>query len=153
MGGMEAAHPHRLVYTSSAFGPFDQATLDEIVEVARRRNGADGITGMLLYHDGNILQVLEGPRENVIACYDRIEKDPRHHGCIVLQSEGVAGRTFAQWEMAYVPFGDLDAGGRDGFFDLQNLRHTEEFGIAGDDPKTRIFVERFMDCFSDLTLA
>lgn len=147
---MDTVLPHRLVYVSSAAAAYDQATLDEILAVARHRNGADGITGMLLYHDGNVLQVLEGPRESVTACYERIEKDPRHHGCIVLQSEAVTGRTFAEWEMAYVPFEALSPQKRDGFFDLQNLRQSDEFDVASDDPKTRIFVERFVAGFTDL---
>lgn len=144
--------PHRLVYISSAAIPYGQPVLDDILDVARRRNRADGVTGMLLYHDGNILQVLEGLEESVTACFGRIAKDPRHVGCIVLQSEDVAGRTFARWDMAYVPFADLDAGERDGFFDLQTLKQREIMRVAEDDPKTRIFIDRFIESFTDLSV-
>lgn len=142
--------PHRLVYISSAPIPYGQSALDDILDVARRRNGAEGITGILLYHDGNILQVLEGPREPVIGCFERIAKDPRHVGCIVLQSEEVSDRTFAQWEMAYVPFADLSGCEQDGFLDLQTLRQTKEPGVAQDDPKTRIYIDQFLQSFPDL---
>jgi hypothetical protein len=43
--------PHRLVYISSAPIPFGQSALEDILDVARRCNGAEGITGILLYHD------------------------------------------------------------------------------------------------------
>jgi hypothetical protein len=142
--------PHRLIYVSSAVTPYDQADQDDILAVARQRNSAEGITGMLLYHDGNILQVLEGPEDRVTACFDRIAQDPRHQGCIVLQSEAVAGRTFAQWDMAYVPFVELSTQDKEGFLDLLALRQSEKMRAVEDDPKAQIFIDRFLASFSDL---
>ena len=49
-----------LAYVSSTCGLL---TVDDIVNTlaaSREKNGKQGITGMLLYKDGNVLQILEG---------------------------------------------------------------------------------------------
>lgn len=38
---------------------------------SRSNNVRDGISGMLLYRDGDFLQVLEGPEDKVRAAFDR----------------------------------------------------------------------------------
>ena len=98
---------HRLVYLSSLTGSPDRLDLDGLFRAARTKNSAEDITGLLLYHDGNFFQVLEGPRENVLACYDRIQADRRHTGCVTLLSEEIGSRMFSEWQMAYVPYTDL----------------------------------------------
>jgi hypothetical protein len=49
-----------LVYVSSATKPFSPDELSELLAQARVDNAALGITGMLLYSNGNFMQVLEG---------------------------------------------------------------------------------------------
>ena len=97
---------HSLVYVSSATELFDRAELDEILAESRRNNEAAGVTGMLLYKDGNLMQVLEGDEEAVQATYARISADPRHRGLMVLLKEAVEDRQFEDWTMA---FRDLEA--------------------------------------------
>jgi hypothetical protein len=66
---------------------------------------------MLLYKDGNLMQVLEGDGPAVHALYERIAEDPRHRGALVLLDEEQPERQFADWSMAYR---DLDVPGTDG---------------------------------------
>jgi len=66
-----------LVYVSSAVEPFSKTELVELLHVARANNERLGITGMLLYRDGNFMQVLEGEEPVVRDLYARIERDPR----------------------------------------------------------------------------
>ena len=49
-----------LVYVSSAVRPFSKSELVELLNVTRDNNSRLGVTGMLLYRDGNFMQVLEG---------------------------------------------------------------------------------------------
>jgi hypothetical protein len=88
----------QLVYVSDLVNK-DATELAPILESAVRRNSADGITGMLLYSDGNFLQVLEGTQENVRATYERICRDPRHRNITLLTEEEVPGRQFPHWSM------------------------------------------------------
>jgi hypothetical protein len=95
-----------LVYVSSAAPPFSGDELRALLATCRKNNAALGITGMLLYKDGNFMQVLEGEEEAVRGLYDRIIADHRHKGEITLQQGFTEGRQFPDWSMG---FRDLDS--------------------------------------------
>ena len=90
-----------LVYVSSATELFTVAQLDTLLERSRANNTKLGITGMLLYRDGNFMQLLEGDEAAVDVLFRRIAVDPRHHGCQVLLKSQAEQRMFAQWSMAF----------------------------------------------------
>ncbi|HVR76154.1 MAG TPA: BLUF domain-containing protein, partial [Planctomycetota bacterium] len=83
-----------LLYVSSAVKPFSQPALVKLLEKSHVNNAKRGITGMLLYKDGNFMQVLEGEEEAVRALYARIALDPRHRGLITLLQGPQAERQF-----------------------------------------------------------
>ncbi len=90
-----------IVYVSSARNlPTDEA-LEMMLQGARRKNTQLGITGMLLYGDGNFMQLLEGPETAVRELYAKIRRDPRHHMVTTILEEGGQPREFADWSMAY----------------------------------------------------
>lgn len=90
-----------LVYVSSARRLLEDAELEAILLVSRRNNLRDEITGMLLYKGGNIMQVLEGPEDKVLALVEKLRQDPRHHGLLILLRSHIAERQFDQWAMAF----------------------------------------------------
>lgn len=92
---------HRLIYKSLAKHDMAPSEIDEILTVARRRNEADGITGLLIYHQRMFLQILEGPEDRVNACYDRVRKDPRHSGVFKLSERSANKPAFSKWFMGY----------------------------------------------------
>lgn len=96
----------QVVYTSSALSrhmPLDE--VKQILRASRTNNTSKAITGLLLYRDGSFAQFLEGPADAVDSLYDKIERDPRHHGVIRVLRQSVTKRDFRQWSMA---FRDLD---------------------------------------------
>jgi hypothetical protein len=96
-----------LVYVSSVVPPLSPAQLADLLSISRQRNSEVGITGMLLYKDGNVMQVLEGEEAAVQQLYSRIGRDPRHRGLQTLLQGPVEGRQFPDWSMG---FRDLRAG-------------------------------------------
>jgi hypothetical protein len=74
----------KLCYVSSSCQDLSSEELLGILTAARVNNARIGVTGMLLYHDGNFMQVLEGPPDVLDALYQRVCADPRHHGVIKL---------------------------------------------------------------------
>lgn len=94
---------HRLVYVSAATTEFSDAELRELLSVARSNNSARGVTGMLLYHQGSFIQVLEGAQPEVESIYAKIEQDPRHENSTILLKGDADERTFEGWAMGYVP--------------------------------------------------
>jgi hypothetical protein len=102
-----------LTYVSSATELMDDDQLVTLLRTIRPINEQLGITGMMLYRGGNIIQTLEGPTEAVKATYDRIRRDPRHRGVILLWQEEVTERHFADWSMGFhnatgLPLDDLE---------------------------------------------
>lgn len=95
-----------LVYASSATRPFSESDLSDLLATSRENNARVGITGMLLYKDGNFMQVLEGEERAVRALYGKIGIDPRHKGEITLVRGFAGGRQFPDWSMG---FRDLDS--------------------------------------------
>ncbi|WP_137179324.1 BLUF domain-containing protein [Roseomonas sp. AR75] len=88
----------QLIYASRPFG-FDAAALEDILAVARHRNAQDGITGALICRHDLFMQVLEGPRAAVTACFGRILRDDRHVEVSLLWSGDAAARLFPDWTM------------------------------------------------------
>ena len=73
-----------IVYASSTLQPFTKPELQALLEQARQKNAKLGLTGMLLYKDGNFMQVLEGEKEAVTKLAAIIERDPRHKRVLIL---------------------------------------------------------------------
>jgi hypothetical protein len=138
---------------SSYDGEDTPTDMDAILESARVNNRADGITGLLIFHDGSFFQVLEGPREKVLACYARIERNLLHRGCTVLESKEIERRNFTGWDMAYVPFAELDAAHQKNFIDLQTLKKTGKMDELSRDRRTGFLVNAFLTSFVDLQVA
>lgn len=112
---------HQLIYVSTALRIFSNVEIGEILSSSRRHNSEVGITGLLLSHDGNFFQMLEGEEQAVSACYARIEKDPRHKSPIVLLKKQTQGRVFPNWSMGHAKPGDMSEEHRDIVVSLSNL--------------------------------
>ena len=89
------------VYVSSASRPLREEEILEILRVARLNNEKLDITGMLLYRGGNFLQVLEGPSGAVDTVLQKIKRDPRHQGIILMSRKKIEERLFGDWRMAF----------------------------------------------------
>jgi hypothetical protein len=91
----------RIIYISSATAPMSDAALAALVAQARSFNADHGLTGMLIYAEGNFLQLLEGDEREVDELYERISRDPRHAHLIRLERTPIARRVFAGWNMGF----------------------------------------------------
>ncbi len=90
-----------VAYVSTAAHVLSVEELADILAISRERNVRDGITGLLLYHDGSILQVLEGPEPEVRATMARIQQDARHYQITILLDQPIGERAFAGWAMGF----------------------------------------------------
>jgi hypothetical protein len=97
----------QIVYMSSLVADSPEL-LPAILEVAVRNNKQNSITGMMLYADGNVMQVLEGERDVVLKTFKAIDSDPRHSGIFVLIEQEVATRQFASWSMGFKQLSEAD---------------------------------------------
>jgi hypothetical protein len=93
---------HEIVYVSAAKRLFNPLELSELLRIARRNNERAGVTGILLYHEGSFLQLLEGERSGVEAIYETVRADPRHWRVTILREGPVPERRFSSWSMGFV---------------------------------------------------
>lgn len=95
-----------LIYVSTAVYLLSSEELLDILHVSRRNNEVGPVTGLLLYKDGNFMQVLEGPEEAVMNIFGKILRDTRHTDIIVISKEPITAREFADWRMAFLNLDD-----------------------------------------------
>jgi hypothetical protein len=102
----------RLMYASRAAANLDNEEVTAILRKSRVANAREGITGALcLCNSGRLfIQVLEGGRDAVSRCYNRITADARHADVTLLQFDEIGERRFAGWSMGQVNMARLNPG-------------------------------------------
>ena len=93
--------PHCIIYFSTSSWSFTSEDIQEILQQSRSWNAQVGITGVLLYMHGHIIQVLEGDKPAVDALFERIKKDPRHKQIICVLNQSIEALLFSHWSMGY----------------------------------------------------
>jgi hypothetical protein len=90
-----------LTYVSTATMPFSKVDLLDLLTKSRKTNASLGISGMLLFKDGNFLQSLEGEKKNIESLYEKIALDTRHKTVVILSMEYCSERSFPDWSMGF----------------------------------------------------
>ena len=80
---------------------FTDEQLSELLVKSRRNNETRGISGLSLYSDGNILQVLEREKETVVSMYGHIGEDRRHSGILLMMEGETEIRNFPDYSMGF----------------------------------------------------
>lgn len=110
----------RLIYGSRAVNPLQQEDLLKILAAARQHNASHAITGMLVFANGDFLQVLEGKHPDIEALYLRICADARHRNCRVLIDTEIQERIFSDWSMGFREIDKITLTRLPGFIDFFN---------------------------------
>ena len=124
---------YQLIYTSSATPSLDDFALREIAQSSSFNNQQIGVTGLLLFHQGSILQVLEGDKESVLAVYEKVKLDERHTGCMILSTRMSEQREFSDWFMGY-----KNVSGRAGCESLFALNRSNLDNIMPENPSPEL---------------
>lgn len=131
-----------LIYVSYASQSMSDDELKPILEVSRRNNTANGITGMLLYRDGFFIQVLEGEKEMVDSTFRKIAVDPRHGNVLEICENEITERTFSHWQMGFNHIQEYQLKQMEGYTDY--LESPADFMRAKPD-RALMLLEAFRD--------
>jgi hypothetical protein len=112
---------NQVVYSSAAVEVFSEVRLSELLLRARANNERLEVTGMLLYHEGSFLQVLEGEAAVLESLFTVISADKRHHRVMPLLRREVEERHFGDWRMGFASLKNLPAN-VPGYSDYLRLR-------------------------------
>lgn len=101
---------YELLYMSMSPDGFFEPELKELLQQARLKNNALGVTGMLVYCGWEFIQILEGEEDVVKDLYQTIFNDPRHRSVEVFYQGAIQQRAFTGWSMAFQVFDESDLG-------------------------------------------
>jgi hypothetical protein len=91
----------RIVYISASRIRQTEKSVAAILSVARARNTAAEVTGLLLGGGAWWLQLLEGERPKLEPVWQSIRSDPRHNPVLLVQRRPIRRRGFGDWAMQY----------------------------------------------------
>ena len=97
---------HQVIYVSAATQLFSKAELLQLLTLVREKNQRLAVTGMLLYKDGDFIQLLEGEESVVKQVLDKIKVDRRHRYVTVILQNDVESRLFPDWSMGFRDLSD-----------------------------------------------
>ncbi|OUJ72672.1 BLUF domain-containing protein [Hymenobacter crusticola] len=125
---------YHLVYQSSATALMSEKELEVLLMQARSWNTDHHLTGVLLYSNGDIMQVLEGSTEEVAFIFDKIKLDPRHRDVIKLADGEIKERNFSQWSMGFKAVEPADFMHLAGFLNVNKQNYlTAHSGYSAND--------------------
>jgi hypothetical protein len=129
---------YQFVYVSSEVITFTEERLQKLLEISRRKNSECGVTGLLLYVNGNFIQLLEGAKKDVLVTISRIRADNRHRGMNTLLDAECEKRDFENWSMGFKRVDGLEAETFSGY---------SEFLSRDNDPSAQASAARQMLAF------
>jgi hypothetical protein len=124
---------YHVVYQSTATKEFTEPELLALLSQSRAWNTAHELTGVLLYSQGYILQVLEGSQQEVHSIFDRIQKDHRHLNVVKLADGPLAHRSFAEWSMGFLAIQPTNYERLAGYFNPLQTKHLATMPEQGKD--------------------
>ena len=126
---LEQSEPiYQLLYISASNHNFTEDELCELLKIARKKNEAVGVSGMLLYHNNSFIQALEGSQAEVERIYQRIAKDTRHTESRVLFRGEIVAHDFDGWSMGFYRSKQSQSENLEGFhqFLSQGIRQNDK---------------------------
>lgn len=89
---------YRIVYVSKAVGETGQSvqSLAHILGAAERNNRRDEVSGAMMFHGDEIVQIVEGARTDLDRLMRRVGADPRHCDLVVVEDRPVMQRRYRE---------------------------------------------------------
>ena len=109
---------YTIIYVSRATEETSAQMLEDILSHSRHNNPKAGISGMLLYKDGEFMQAIEGEERAVTELMEKISEDSRHSEILVLSKKNIPHRFFKNWSMG---FENISGDKKEGQFDVQSF--------------------------------
>ena len=132
---------HRIIYLSSVSKDLTNEEVHNLLLLSKINNKKNNISGLLLFIDGNFIQVLEGDKDTINDLFQKIEKDTRHKNVTKVIEDTIESRQFENWDMGFSVINSKDLREEHDFknFDFDNIFSKTDF-IA------ETFISTFLKC-------
>ena len=97
---------YTLCYVSSSNDNLSAKDLEHLFKVNKRNNTDLDVSGILIYNNGNFLQILEGDEKKVKSLFKKIQGDSRHNNLITLINNSIDERIFHDYDSGFIHFED-----------------------------------------------
>lgn len=92
----------QLIYCSKGINNLTEENIESIWLNSIIKNTMHSIQGILLFHDNQFIQLLEGKKDDVKALYENIIKDERHYDVTLIGTQNIEKEEFKKWAMGYI---------------------------------------------------
>ena len=137
-----------LIYYSTATAMFSTDDLILLQKQCVKGNIPLGITGILLYNKGSIMQILEGEANVVEPLFEKIKIDKRHEDVYQLNNYTITERSYKDWSMQFKVISDQNWSKLENFIKVDNV----EGGIHPVRTSTNIRLVMLIDTFINIAL-
>ena len=110
-----------LIYYSTAINMFSTEDFILLQKQCIEGNIPFGITGILLYNKGSIMQILEGEATSVEPLFEKIKIDKRHEDVYQLNSYAISERSYKDWSMQFKVISDQNWSKLENFIKVDNV--------------------------------
>lgn len=93
---------YAISYVSSVNPKLTESEIQEVLSFTKKCNNDHGITGILLFSDGNFFQVLEGKTDILKPLFSRILKDSRHSNIMTIFEKEVSQSKFEDYQADFI---------------------------------------------------
>ncbi len=90
-----------ICYVSSTNYGIVHNDLNHLFHITKRNNIHLNVSGILILKNGNLLQLLEGEKQDVNKMYKKIRKDNRHHNIIQILNTSSSDRLFENYDTGF----------------------------------------------------
>ncbi|MBI1173825.1 MAG: protein kinase [Sideroxydans sp.] len=92
---------HQLIYESRPTSEVTAEVLLDILSRTQYKNLRLGLSGLLVFHHGKFMQLLEGAEQDVKDLFEIIRRDPRHTDVKIILETNSPGRIMPSWVMGF----------------------------------------------------
>lgn len=131
-----------ILYISTMKEDYSKEQIIDMLKLFQEKNNKNGISGLMLYHEKNVIQYLEGDKEDLYRLYNNIENDCRHYHIIKIMDEKITKRNFVNWDLGFkeLSFNEFLK------FSLDKLLFTNT-NTNINRKKIKLFFKQFIDSF------
>ena len=92
---------YSICYVSTADSTVTSENVHTVFDGIIDKNLERSITGILLFSQGNFMQIMEGELDKLSELYQAIQEDPRHHHLIEILSTPIKDRIFENYQTGF----------------------------------------------------
>lgn len=93
---------HYILYISSLVKDYTTTELDIIMKSFKENNLKNGITGLIIVSKRNVMQFIQGEKDNLNKLWTNIKVDNRHKNVRIILEGEIDYTLYSDWSLKYV---------------------------------------------------